>query len=47
MLVTRLMIAEKLIATLQSEKKDLEQQLDKLNASLNKKAPKLKEENTF
>lgn len=48
MLMARLMIAEKLIATLQSEKDDLVQQLEKFNSSLtlNKKALK-KEENTF
>ena len=44
MLISRLMIAEKLIASLEKDKTDLQEQLDKLNVSLNKKALKSKED---
>ena len=44
LLNTRLAIAERLIKALSSEKTDLEQQLEKAQASLNKKAAKNKDD---
>ena len=43
MLQTRLAIAEKLIANLQSEKQNLFEENEKMAATLNKRAPKSKE----